>query len=80
MQVENRDAVINCLAKAGVPSAVHYPLPLHRQPAYESLCRISGELNNSDLAASRVMSLPMHPYLDLATQERIIDVFSRIAT
>ena len=59
------------LADAGVPTAVHYPVPLHRQPAYEGLSRSAGRLNNSDAVADRVFSLPMHPYLELPVQERI---------
>ncbi len=72
LQVDNREAVLEKLKVAGIPTAVHYPLPLHRQPAYQSLCRISGTLEQADLVAARVFSLPMHPYLDLQTQEIII--------
>lgn len=72
VQVEKREAVLVELQAAGVPTAVHYPVPLHRQPAYQSLCRISGSLEHADAVAARVMSLPMHPYIDVETQERII--------
>ncbi|MGH8551371.1 MAG: DegT/DnrJ/EryC1/StrS family aminotransferase, partial [Methylococcales bacterium] len=56
----------------GVPTAVHYPVPLHRQPAYRDLCRISGTLDHSTQASGRVFSLPMHPCLDSDTQQRIV--------
>lgn len=72
IQVENRDAVLEKLKVAGIPTAVHYPVPLHQQPAYQDLCRISGSLQNAESVAGRVLSLPMHPYIDLATQERIV--------
>ncbi|MEI7456633.1 MAG: DegT/DnrJ/EryC1/StrS family aminotransferase [Nitrosomonadales bacterium] len=72
IQVAGRDSVLEKLKVAGVPTAVHYPVPLHRQPAYQANCRISGALTNSDAVASRVVSLPMHPYIDLATQEIIV--------
>jgi UDP-2-acetamido-2-deoxy-ribo-hexuluronate aminotransferase len=72
IQIENREAVLEKLKAAGIPTAVHYPVPLHRQPAYQSLCRISGNLVNADAAAARVVSLPMHPYIDAQTQERIV--------
>ena len=72
LQVRNRDSVIEKLKIAGVPTAVHYLVPLHRQPAYQNLCRISGSLANSEFVASRVFSLPMHPYLDAAIQKTII--------
>jgi UDP-2-acetamido-2-deoxy-ribo-hexuluronate aminotransferase len=77
LQVENRESVLEKLKEAGIPTAVHYPIPLHRQPAYRSLCQISGKLSHSDAVAEKVMSLPMHPYLDLATQERIVDALKK---
>lgn len=72
IQVKDRDSVLDKLKAAGIPTAVHYPVPLHRQPAYQSLCRIASALTNSDTVASRVISLPMHPYFDSSTQETII--------
>lgn len=72
IQVENREAVLEKLKAAGIPTAVHYPVPLHRQPAYQSLCRISGNLEHADAVAARVVSLPMHPYIDIGTQQSII--------
>jgi UDP-2-acetamido-2-deoxy-ribo-hexuluronate aminotransferase len=77
VQVGARDAVLEKLKAAGIPTAVHYPIPLHRQPAYASLCRVSGSLANSEAVAGRVFSLPMHAYLDLATQEHIVDAVAR---
>lgn len=72
IQVENREAVLEKLKTAGIPTAVHYPIPLHRQPAYQALCRISGNLERADAAAAKVVSLPMHPYIDTDTQESIV--------
>lgn len=72
VQVENREAVLEKLKAAGIPTAVHYPVPLHRQPAYQSLCRISASLEHADAVAAKVVSLPMHPYIDLPTQESIV--------
>ncbi|MGH8477530.1 MAG: DegT/DnrJ/EryC1/StrS family aminotransferase [Methylococcales bacterium] len=72
VQVENRDAILERLKNQGIPTAVHYPVPLHRQPAYERHCRIHGALQNSCHAASRVFSLPMHAYLDFDLQKTIV--------
>jgi UDP-2-acetamido-2-deoxy-ribo-hexuluronate aminotransferase len=77
IQVANREAVLDKLKAAGIPTAVHYPVPLHRQPAYQALGRISGSLQHSDAVAARVMSLPMHPYIDLETQQTIVDAVAR---
>ena len=72
IQVKNREAALEKLKAAGIPTAVHYPVPLHQQPAYRDSCRISGQLQNSEIVAGRVFSLPMHPYIDLRTQQRIV--------
>lgn len=72
VQIENRDAVLEKLTAAGIPTAVHYPVPLHRQPAYQSVCRISGTLEQADAVAAKVVSLPLHPYIGSDTQARIV--------
>lgn len=61
IRVRNRSKVQVALAEAGIPTAIHYPLPLNRQPA---VAEDSVKLPHGDLAAERVISLPMHPYLD----------------
>lgn len=71
--VDERDEVQKRLAAKGVPTAVHYPVPLHRQPAFVDRCRIQGNLANADKLARRVMSLPMSPDLDGTQQEAIVE-------
>ena len=60
IRVNDRAATQKTLADAGVPTAIHYPLPLNKQPA---VADSSANLPHGDLAASQVISLPMHPYL-----------------
>lgn len=69
VRVQNRDAVQATLKSAGVPTAVHYPRPLHRQPA---VADPAADLPFSDQAAREVMSLPMHPYLEADAQGQVI--------
>lgn len=71
--VENREQVQAKLKEAGVPTAVHYPVPLHLQSAYKDLIRISGDLSHSEERAARVMSLPMSSDLSFPVLERIAD-------
>jgi len=59
------------LKDAGIPIAVYYPIPLNRQPAYAHFP--SAATPNSEALSRTVVSLPMHPYLDEATQDRIIE-------
>jgi len=69
----HRDQVASDLGSLGVPTAIHYPTPLHRQAPYQR-CPIAGNgLPVADRLSAEVLSLPMHPYLDEATQDRIVD-------
>lgn len=76
---KDRSALAAALDAAGVPTAIHYPIPLHRQRAYAGSCRIGSSLNQSEQAALRVISLPMHPFLKPETQSRIADVIRATA-
>lgn len=73
LQVSNREAVQQALRDADIPSAVYYPITLDQQPALAERSRISGDLAVTHALAGKVMSLPMHPYLDDATQVQICD-------
>lgn len=72
LQVDNRDAVRKVLQDAGIPSAVYYPITLDQQPALAGRSRVSGDLRVAHALQEKVMSLPMHPYLDDATQDQIV--------
>ena len=68
----DRDAVAARLKAQGVPTAVYYAKPLHRQTAYRDYPVAGNGLPVSERLADRVLSLPMHPYLDGPTQDRIV--------
>ena len=72
IQLEDRDSVAARLKAAGVPTAIYYPRPLHRQTAYRDYPVAPSGLPVSEQLAEKVLSLPMHPYLDEATQGRIL--------
>src|ERR1044072_7622147 len=63
VRVQDREALQERLKAAGVSTAVHYPIPLHVQPAYESRQIPLGSLPIPEAAASEVVSLPMYPEL-----------------
>lgn len=67
--VDDREAVQHALKASGVPTAVHYPLPLNKQPA---VAQTQAVLPHGDAASNRVMSLPMHAYLTADTQRSIV--------
>jgi len=68
--VDERDRFQARLAEQGIPTAVHYPVPITAQPAYRHLA--DGACPASDAAARRVISLPMSPYLSAEDQDRVI--------
>lgn len=69
IQVDNRAEVQEKLKAQGIPTAVHYPIPLNKQPA---VADVGVMLPVGDAIAERVMSLPMHPYLNIDAQKKII--------
>jgi dTDP-4-amino-4,6-dideoxygalactose transaminase len=72
-----RTAFAAALKAEGIPTAIYYPKPLHRLEAYRHYPSAEGGLPVSDLLAEEVISLPMHAYLDEATQDRVIAAVRR---
>jgi len=77
VRATNRPALEAGLKAKGVPTAVHYPLSLHQQPAYAALFP-GAAFPNSERLAAEVISLPMHAYLTEATQDRIIEAVAAL--
>ena len=67
----DREMVMETLREHGVPSAVYYPIPMHRQPPYSRYPVSDDGLQVTAALCEQVLSLPMHPYLDGATQDQI---------
>lgn len=67
----DRAAIVEALKERGVPTAIYYPKPMHMQTAYRHYPVAGNGLPVSEKLAREVFSLPMYPYLDDATQERI---------
>ncbi len=71
-----RDQVLKSLQKNQIPYAIHYPVPLHMQPSMEALGYKKGDFPIAEQASKEVLSLPMHPFLTIEEQEKIIDAIS----
>ena len=74
IQVPNREALQVEFQRAGIPTAVHYPIPLNKQPA---VADANVQLPVGDAVAQRVMSLPMHPYLNNLQQLAASKIFHK---
>jgi dTDP-4-amino-4,6-dideoxygalactose transaminase len=76
VELNNRDSVAKKLNEAGVQTGLHYPVPVHLQPAYRHLGLTEGAFPNSERLAKRCLSLPMFPEL---TSEQIDQVCEQLA-
>ncbi len=73
VEVPNRAQVEERMKAQGIPTAVHYPVPLHLQPVFSNVGQGPGSFPMSEAAAARVISLPMHPYLTEEQQVKVVE-------
>ena len=79
IRVPNRDAIQQKLKDAGIPTAVHYPMPLHLQECFQYLGYKKGDFSVAEQVSLEVMSLPMNPFLTTEEVLYIASVFSTLA-
>ncbi|MGA4642865.1 DegT/DnrJ/EryC1/StrS family aminotransferase [Limisphaera sp. 4302-co] len=72
IRVPNRDQVTAKLKQQGIPTAVYYPKCLHEQPVFRDLGYRWGDFPVAEQASREVLSLPMHPFLSEADQDRVV--------
>ena len=77
LKAGKRDPLAAALKAQGIPTAIYYTRPLHRQPAYRHFPVAEGGVPISDRLAEEVLSLPMHAYLEPLVQDRIIESIRR---
>ncbi len=80
VEVPNRSKVEEGMKARGIPTAVHYPVPLHLQPVFAELGQGEGSFPVAEAAARRVISLPMHPYLSDEQQLRVVSALKESVT
>jgi dTDP-4-amino-4,6-dideoxygalactose transaminase len=71
IRVQDRDGLMRQLAEANIGTAIHYPVPLHLQQAYEYLGYQRGDFPTAEKVALEIVSLPMFPQLRAEQQERV---------
>jgi UDP-2-acetamido-2-deoxy-ribo-hexuluronate aminotransferase len=77
IRVPDRDKVAEQLKAAGVPTAVYYPKCLHEQPVFASSGCKWGDFPESEKASREVLSLPMHPFLSEADQDKVVTAINQ---
>ena len=77
VMLEERDDVKTRLDCAGIESGIHYPVPLHLQPAYGELGYGVGDFPVAESRARKILSLPMFPELTQEQQDRVVEALTR---
>ncbi len=77
IRVKNRDTIVARLKEAGVPTAIHYPMPIHAQPCFKGLGYVDADFPVSSRVCKEIMSLPMSPFLSDEDQGLIVKVLSK---
>lgn len=72
VEVPDRDGVQKRLAENGIQTGIHYPIPIHLQPAYAELNKGEGDFPNTERAAKRILSLPMFPEIEPQQIARVV--------
>ena len=78
VEVQGREVIRSRMAEAGIPTCVFYPHPVHSNAAYRECPVVSDGAPVAMRASSRVMSLPLHPYLEESVQDRIISALQAV--
>jgi len=75
---DHRDAIQAALKDNGIPSVIYYRVPCHLSKAFESLGYKVGDMPNSEQASKRILSLPMHPYVDEDLAEKVASIIQTV--
>ncbi|MEU8266267.1 DegT/DnrJ/EryC1/StrS family aminotransferase [Sphaerisporangium sp. NPDC049002] len=78
IRVPERDKVVAGLQEAGVQAQIHYPVPVHLQPAFRHLGHGPGDFPVTERAATEILSLPMHPHLTPTQQEQVAETLDKV--
>ena len=75
-----RNFVIESLKKKGVPLMVYYKIPVHLQKGYEKYGYLRGDFPVSELISKKIVSIPMHPYLDIKNKDKVINAINSLVS
>ena len=78
IRVKNRENIQALLKEANIPTAIHYPKPLHLQKCFDYLGYKKGDFPISEIVSEQIMSLPMNPYIKLSDQHYICDKLNNL--
>jgi dTDP-4-amino-4,6-dideoxygalactose transaminase len=76
IEIENRDKLQAHLSERGIATGIHYPIPIHLQPAYAELGLAPGTFPRTERSAPKLLSLPMFPELTDDQLESVVDALA----
>ena len=79
IRTQHRDVLQKYLLENGIQTLIHYPVPVHLQPAYTEKCKIPNPLLNTEKAAMEILSLPIYPELSHENVDLVIDAITKFA-
>jgi dTDP-4-amino-4,6-dideoxygalactose transaminase len=79
IEVTDPEVFSEKLKEKGIPTARYYPKPVHQQSAYSHYPTEGKNLSNTEDCSNQTISLPMHPYLEESTQDKIIEIVQKVA-
>jgi dTDP-4-amino-4,6-dideoxygalactose transaminase len=77
LRIDDRDAVQHAVSEAGIQTGIHYPVPVHMQPAYSDLGYGPGAFRHAETAARQVLSLPLYPELSMQAVAEVAGAVKR---
>jgi dTDP-4-amino-4,6-dideoxygalactose transaminase len=77
VQVEKRQSLLNFLEQEGIIAGIHYPLPIHRHPAYEGRIMTSKNMSITEALVHKIISLPIYPELSNSETDKIVSTLKR---
>ncbi len=77
VRVDDRDGVLDRLHAQGIGAGIHYPVPIHLQPAFRHLGHGPGDFPVAEVAAGEILSLPLFPGITAAQQERVVEALEK---
>ena len=77
IQVNERQKLLEYLYDNGIQAGVHYPIPVHLQPAYKDRISVSSDMSITEGLAQRILSLPIYPELSMQDAEKITNTIKR---
>ncbi len=78
IQVEDRQELLQNLKEEGIQAGVHYPVPVHLQPAYQDKIPTAKDMRTTEKLTQRIISLPIYPELSMSDAETIVNVLKKL--